>query len=111
KPRARAQFSHTNLFGELIRLDAEATFGAAVIDALTSEQLEWVWSVGGTLRWPRFAGPRWDLELAANYTRDIQSGLWLYEQPEADLRLAWRPTDRITLRGGPHWEQYEFLTL
>lgn len=111
KPRARVQFSHTNLFRELIRLDAEASLGAAVIDALTSEQLEWVGSIGGTLRWPRFAGPRWDLELAARYRRDIQSGLWLYEQPQADLRLAWRATDQITLRAGPHWEQYEFLTL
>jgi len=111
QPRAVAQFTHTNLFDELIRLDAEATFGGALVDALQSEELQWVWSVGGTLRYPRFAGPRWDLELAASYERDIQSGLWLYEQPEADLRVLWRPTDRITLRGGPHWEEYEFLTL
>lgn len=112
KPRAVAQFTHTNLLGELIRLDAQASFGAALVDALEShEQLEWVGSVGGTLRYPRFLGPRWDLEFAANYQRNIQSGLWLYQQPEVDLFVIWRPTDRITLRAGPHWEYYEFLTL
>ena len=47
QPRAVAQFTHTNLFNELIRLDAQATFGGAIVDAIQSNQLEWVGSVGG----------------------------------------------------------------
>lgn len=112
-PRVSAQFQHVNLFNRLVRWEVNAAAGAAFIianeDAMP--EVKPTYNIGSSLTWPRIAGQRLDLEVSGQVLQDVQAGLWLYRQPQADVRLVWRPNRATALRIGPHVEEYRYLTL
>ncbi len=110
-PQVSTRFLHPNLFGEMVRLEVNATLG------LTYPYDEFV-GVGApvptadlslAVTYPRLAGPRWAIEAGGRYRRDEQAGLWLYDNPEADLALVFKPRPGLITRFGPHYELYRYL--
>lgn len=109
-PRVSASFRHVNLLHSLIRFDSSAWAGFAYVTDQTSTR--YVVPTGGIeagLTYPRLFSPRVALELDGSYVQDVQSRLWAYRKPEADLAAVWRPTRKIQVRAGPHIELYDFL--
>jgi translocation and assembly module TamA len=110
-PQASARFTDTNLFRELVRLELGATVGLsyATSESLGLGELQPTYDLQGAISYPRLAGPHWGIELRGRYLRDKQAGLWLYENPEADLGFIFKPRPGLLFRFGPHYELYRYL--
>ncbi len=121
-PRASARFIHSNLLGELIRLELGAIVGLTYpadevpsapdgFLALFAGEVAPVptWDLTASIQYPRLAGPKWGIELRGRHRRDEQAGLWLFENPEADLSVTYKPHPGLLIRFGPHYELYRYL--
>ncbi len=111
EPRVSSRLRHVNLFDSLVR--AELGVRAGLAYDLTGTELQTRlpnYGVDVAFEYPRIAQQRVAMLLAAEFEKDIYSGLWAYRRPQADLSLVWRVNPKVRLQVGPHAEQYTFLT-
>ncbi len=110
-PRVSMRLRHVNLFKQLMQAEIGARAGLAY-DVSVGETPTSIptWGVSTMLTYPRIAQQRVALELKGEVVQDVYSGLWAYRRPEAQLHAVWKVNDDIQIRGGPHVEQYTFLT-
>jgi outer membrane protein assembly factor BamA len=110
-PRASARFVHTNLFGELVRLELGAVLGLTYptdeVFGIGSPQP--TWDLTAAVNYPRLFGPKWGIEVRGRHRRDEQAGLWLFDNPEAEVALIYKPKPGLLVRFGPHYELYRYL--
>jgi outer membrane protein assembly factor BamA len=127
QPRISSRFRHVNLLNRVIRFDLNSSIGLAYRtvqdedgDAYIDTQSPFLtYNVTGKLLFPRLFHPDFNLEAAGAIEQELQSGLFGFRRPSADLSLLWQPPKRgpkdtfrvIQLRIGPHVEQYRYLDL
>ncbi len=110
-PRVTMRLRHVNLFHQLMQAELGARAGLAYdVSAGETPTSIPTWGLSTTLSYPRIAKQRVALEFKAEVVQDVYSGLWAYRRPEAQLHAVWKVNDDIQIRGGPHVEQYAFLT-
>ncbi len=110
-PRVSMRLRHVNLFHQLVQAEIGGRAGLAY-DVSVGETPTSIptWGVNTTFTYPRIAQQRVALELKGEVEQNVYSGLWAYRRPEAQLHAVWKVNDQIQIRGGPHVEQYAFLT-
>ncbi|MFT4622962.1 MAG: outer membrane protein assembly factor BamA [Myxococcota bacterium] len=135
-PRVSTRFRHVNLFRRVIRLDVNGSIGPSykTVPSVETdgENKSWfppplvdftnpflTYRVEAKVLFPRLGHPDFNLEAGGGIEQELQSGLFGYRRPSADLSVLWQPPKRgpkdkfrvIQIRVGPHIEQYRYLDL
>ena len=127
QPRVSSKFRHVNLLHRVIRFDLNSSVGLAYKTVQDEDGSSFIdtqnpfltYGVQGKVLFPRLGHPDFNLEAAGAIEQELQSGLFGYRRPSADLSILWQPPKRgpkdhfrvVQLRIGPHIEQYEYLDL
>jgi translocation and assembly module TamA len=110
-PRMTARLRHANLLHRLIRFELGGTLGITYpydVGVGVGDPVP-TYDLAASLGLPRALGPSWTVEARGRLRQDEQAGLWIYQNPEADLQLVWDAGGDWVVRAGPHVELYRYL--
>jgi translocation and assembly module TamA len=110
-PDVTLRFKDTNLFRTLMVLDTSATLGLTYsADGVTGISApKPLYDVTASLNYPRFFFPKVSIEGTGEIQQQQAAGLWLYQNPKADLAIVWKFLRGSAFRFGPHYEVYKYL--
>lgn len=113
EPYVTAKLTHDNLFDQLVQLRLASRVGVSGYTPFdkSASVLEPVWSVNGSVHYPRLYHQRVAQQLDASMARGVDQSLQVYLNPEVDLRTIIKPSHQVLVSVGPHVEVFTYPEL
>ena len=110
-PQLQAEFRDANVGGSLMQLEIAAAFGAlvGVLADDDGQPVTLTGMVGVRGDYPWALKRKLALTGGATFQQDVQFGSIPYRSLEADLALAYKPGEHISLGIGPAFEYFDYL--